>query len=128
MSDVEKLVPDHLWQLLQPWLPPPVLRPQGGGRARADERAVFAAIVFVLTTGCPWRSLPSSLGVAWQTAYRRFRHWTAVGVWPKLHRVVLDQLGRQGLVDWTRAVVDSASVRAEKGASAPALTPPIAAS
>ena len=36
------------------------------------------------------------------------------GLWPRLHRAVLDELG-SGQVDWSRAIVDSASVRAEKG-------------
>jgi hypothetical protein len=29
---------------------------------------------------------------------------------------VLDELGRRGLIDWSRAVLDAASVRARKGA------------
>ena len=29
---------------------------------------------------------------------------------------VLDELGSQGLIDWSRAVLDGASVRAKKGA------------
>jgi hypothetical protein len=30
---------------------------------------------------------------------------------------MLDQLGARGAIDWSRAVVDSISVRAEKGGS-----------
>jgi len=37
-------------------------RPQGGGTAVTDDRAVFTAIVFVLTSGCAWRHLPPSSG------------------------------------------------------------------
>jgi hypothetical protein len=33
-------------------------------------------------------------------------------VWARLHRLVLDQLGQQGLLDWSRAAVDS--VRAKR--------------
>ena len=29
---------------------------------------------------------------------------------------VLDELGSQGLIDWSRAVVDAAAVRAKRGA------------
>ena len=80
-----------------------------------DDRAVFTAIVFVLTSGCPWRYLPPSFGVTVPTAHRRFTEWTKAGVWRQLHRAVLDELGSQGLIDWSRAVLDGASIRAKKG-------------
>lgn len=98
-------------------MPPPVrTRPQGGGRSRTDARAVFTAIVFVLTSGCAWRHLPPSFGVRVPTAHRTFTEWTNTGLWRTLHRAVLDELGGQGLIDWSRAVLEGASVRAEKGA------------
>jgi hypothetical protein len=33
----------------------------------------------------------------------------------KIHHVLLDELGSQGQLDWSRAIVDGASVRAKKG-------------
>jgi hypothetical protein len=33
-----------------------------------------------------------------------------------LHRVLLDELGKAGLIDWSRASLDSASVPAKRGA------------
>lgn len=72
-------------------------------------------MVFVLTSGCAWRHLPPSFTVP--TAHRRFTDWTTAGLWPRLDRAVLDELGSQGLIDWSRAVLDAASVRAKKGAS-----------
>lgn len=47
-----RLVPDGLWELVGPLLPSFKSRPQGGGTAPRDERAVFAAVVYVLTSGC----------------------------------------------------------------------------
>jgi transposase len=47
-----RLVPNELWALAQPLIPGFDLRPQGGGTAPVDDRAVFTAIVFVLTSGC----------------------------------------------------------------------------
>ncbi len=34
------------------------VRPQGGGVANIDDEAVFAAIIYVLVSGCAWRALP----------------------------------------------------------------------
>ncbi|WP_408637527.1 IS5 family transposase [Nocardia terpenica] len=110
-----RLVPDELWALAEPLIPQFEARPQGGGTAPVDDRAVFAAIVFVLTSGCAWRYLPPSFGVTVPTAHRRFTAWTEAGVWRRLHRAVLDELGSQGMIDWSRAVLDGASVRAKRG-------------
>jgi transposase len=59
--------------------------------------------------------LPPSFGVPFQTAHRRFSQWTKAGTWPRLHRALLDELGGQGLVDWSRVIVDAACVRAKRG-------------
>ncbi|MGV9962204.1 transposase [Rhodococcus aetherivorans] len=65
-------------------------RPQGGGRATLDDRAVFAAIVYVLTSGCAWRHLPPSFGVSVPTSHRRFATWSTAEVFDELHRQVQD--------------------------------------
>ena len=77
---------------------------------------MFTAIAYVLTTGCAWRHLPAEVGVSKATAHRRFVAWTEAGLWRRLHRAVLDRLGEQASIDWSRAVVDAASVRAKRGA------------
>lgn len=110
-----QLVPDELWALVEPLIPRFAARPQGGGTAPVGDRAVFTAVVFILTSGCAWRYLPPSFGVTVPTAHRRFTEWTKAGLWRRLHRAVLDELGSQGLIDWSRAVCDGASVRAKKG-------------
>ncbi|MET8966099.1 transposase [Streptomyces sp. NPDC004074] len=56
----QRLVPDGLWSLVDPLLPSFSARPQGGGTAPVDERAVFTAVVYVLTSGCAWRHLPEN--------------------------------------------------------------------
>nr|WP_234342183.1 IS5 family transposase [Streptomyces leeuwenhoekii] len=109
-------MPDELWTLFRRVVPPTeVIRPQGGGRRRAGDRECLAAIIFVATTGCTWRQLPPVFGPAWPTVYRRFAQWSRERVWARLHRVILDQLGGRGELDWSRCAIDSVSVRAAKG-------------
>jgi transposase len=109
------LVPDMLWQAIQPLLPTPP--PRYGGRARVDDRACLAGIVYQLRTGVPWRLLPThELGCGSPvTCWRRLRDWQRAGVWQHLHHQLLDQLGREGRLDWSRASLDSISVRAKRG-------------
>lgn len=115
MSDVEKWCPESLWLLASSLLPDAPQRHQGGGRRRLDDRAVLAAIVYVLQTGCAWSALPSSFGVSAATAHRRFSEWVQAEVFTQLHETLLDLLGAAGEIDWTRASVDSMHVRAVKG-------------
>lgn len=110
---VERLVPDELWAQFQRAEPEAPVRPQGGGRHRHGDREVLAAIVFVATSGCTWQQLPSaSFGPSGATAHRRFAEWNQARVWGKLHRLVLDQIGSRGELDWSRCAIDSVNMRA----------------
>lgn len=98
------------------WCRSAPVRPQGGGRRRQHgDREVLAAIVFVATSGCTWNQLPPGFGPSGVTAFRRFTEWSEARVWARLHRLVLDELGAQGELDWSRCAIDSVSVRAAKG-------------
>ena len=69
-------------------------------------------------TATPKKKLPVELGFgSGITCWRRLRAWQEAGVWEKLHHAVLEQLGHDGALDWSRACLDSVSVRAKGGAS-----------
>ena len=121
------LVPDLLWEEIEPLLPPEPSKPDGG-RPRADNRACLTGIMFVLRTGCPWGMIPRELigGIDPTTCWRRFRDWTRARVWRKLHRRLLNRLRKQGILDLEYAAIDSASVRAVLGGITRAQTPRIA--
>jgi len=109
------LVSDGLWELVAPLLPPEPPRPKGG-RPRTPDRAALSGILFVLRSGIPWEMLPQEMGCgSGMTCWRRLQEWQAAGVWEQLHRVLLDRLRAADQIDWSRAVVDSASVRAVLG-------------
>ena len=110
------LVSNEMWALIEPLLPadPPKTK---GGRPRVADRAAFAGILYVLKTGIPWSMLPKELGCgSGVTCWRRLRGWQEAGVWRRFHKVLLNHLGKAGLLDWSRAALDSASVPAKKGA------------
>ena len=112
----DDLVPDQLWALVEPLLPVPPRPPYGGRHRAIPARNCFAAIVFMARTSTPWRLLPArELGCGSPTTcWRRLTEWAQAGVFDALHLAVLDRLGEQGRVDWSRASVDSMSVRARR--------------
>ncbi len=72
-------------------IPPSRVRPQGGGTQDTPDETLFAAIIYVLVSGCAWRVLPPCFGISsserlgrrrwviertmsWLTGYRRLNH------------------------------------------------------
>ena len=120
------LLPDELWAIVEPLLPPAPPRPKGG-RPRVPDRAALTGILFVLRSGIPWEMLVQEMGCgSGVTCWRRLRDWQVAGVWDRLHRTLLDRLGDAGRIDWSRASLDSATVPAKRGAMRSARIPPIA--
>jgi transposase len=112
----KQLVDDALWEVIKPLLPPPPKRTSTRGRPRLSDRAALTGILFVLRSGLPWEMLPKEMGCgSGMTCWRRLRDWHRAGVWRKLHRLLLSRLEQAGQLDWSRASIDSVSVRA-KGA------------
>lgn len=111
------LLDDRLWALIKPLLPPPKpRRKRYPGRKPLDHRQVLTGILFVLRTGIPWEALPQELGCgSGMSCWRRLQAWQHAGIWPRLHAVLLAKLHQANQLDWSRAVVDSSSVRAVFG-------------
>src|SRR5512144_1319811 len=120
------LVPEELWTLIAPLLPAEPPKPKGG-RPRIPDRATLTGILFVLRSGIPWELLPQEMGCgSGVTCWRRLRDWQQAGVWDRLHRTLLERLGRAARIDWSRASLDSRLVPAKRGAKLPAPIRPIA--
>jgi transposase len=119
---MRRLVDEELWELIEPLLPPEPDKSRGG-RPRVPDRAALEGIAYVLRSGIPWRMMPEELGCSGVTCWRRLRDWQEAGVWHELRRLLLEKLRRLGLLDWSRALVDSASVPAKKRAGKPVQIP-----
>jgi len=114
------LLPDELWERIEPLLPPEAPKPKGG-RPSVPNRAALTGILFVLKTGTPWEYLPQEMGCGCgMTCWRRLRDWQAAGVWKKIWLTLLDELGEAGAIDWSTSAFDSCSVRAVFGGRKPA--------
>jgi transposase len=111
------LLPDALWERIEPLLPKPKKRRfRYPGRKRIEDRKALIGILFVLKTGVPWEDLPQEMGCgSGMTCWRRLRDWQKAGVWQRLHEQLLAELNGAGQIDWSRAAVDSRSLRALGG-------------
>jgi transposase len=109
------LLPDELWEMIRPLLPPHPPQPKGG-RPFLDDRKVLTGIIFILKTGLPWEDLPQEMGCGCgMTCWNRLRDWQAAGVWDKIHQILLAHLRGADEIDFSRFVVDTGHVRAVGG-------------
>jgi transposase len=113
----KELVPDELWNIIEPILPPPKARRyRYPGRRPMDRRKALTGIIFVLKTGIPWEDLPQEMGCgAGMSCWRYLRDWQSAGVWEKIREVMLAKLNEADRIEWNRAVADSSSIKAVMG-------------
>jgi len=117
----KQLVSDELWTTIEPYIPIRSRRKRNPGRKPVPDRACLTGILFVLMSGIPWERLPQEMGCgSGMTCWRRLRDWNKAGVWKRVHHMLLDHLRSADELDFGRAVVDSATVRAVGGAKRPA--------
>jgi transposase len=97
------------WQSIAPHLPQAKLL----GRPRAtDLREAVNAMLYVLTTGCQWRLLPTDFP-PYTTVQRFFYGWRDDGTWRRINHHLLmaarEAMGREASP--SAGVIDSQSVR-----------------
>jgi transposase len=109
------LLPDDLWDLIEPLLPKHPPSPKGG-RPRLADRQTLTGIIFVLKTGLPWEDLPQEMGCGCgMTCWRRLLEWFLDGTWQKIHTLLLSRLRQRKRLDFARFLIDTSHVRAVGG-------------
>ena len=100
------------WRILRVLLP--VEREpgkRGRGRPPEDNRNIINGVLWRLRTGAPWRDVPEKYG-NWNSIYRRFRRWSACGVWESVATALAETMAESGHYN-----IDSTTVRAHVSAA-----------
>ena len=118
---------DEEWGHIEPLIPP--AKP-GGGKRCFDIREVVNAVMYVLSTGCQWRSLPKDLPPG-RMVHDYLSLWTWDGKLDRIHHALYvkcrEKAGRDASP--TACIIDSQSVKsAEKGGLASIATASMRAS
>jgi transposase len=117
-SLVDRLLPDQLWQHIQPLLPAPPPRPRGGVPRRVPDRNCVAALMFMARTSTPWSLLPATVGCgSATTCWRRLEEWARAGVFEQLQALLLDELGDAGGSTWAGSASTPSACGRLKGGS-----------
>jgi len=107
-------VTDEEWALIAPLIPP---AKRGGNKRTVIEREIVNGLMYILSTGCQWASLPKDLPPR-STVNDYFRRWDYDGTLDRIHHTLYvkcrELAGREASP--TAAIIDSQSVKsAEKG-------------
>ena len=103
---------DELWETIEPLIPKKKRRFRYPGQKSLLDRAVLTDPLSVLKTGIAWEDLPPEFGCgSGMTCWRRLQDLQKTGVWDKIHKVLLVKLRQAEQIDFSHAIVDSASAR-----------------
>lgn len=106
---IRHVVTDSEWNAIRFLLPKQ--RTGKRGRPWANHRRTVSGIFWILSTGAPWRDLPSEFG-AWQTVYKRFRRWCKTGLWQRVWSKLVNQFRKNDKLSFEVWMVDGSIVRA----------------
>ena len=109
------MLTEEQWAMIAPLLPGKKGDP---GRTGFDNRMSLEGMLWVLRTGAPWRDLPARFG-KWNSVYRRFRRWTASGVFDRMFGGLGDRDLGTVMIDGTIAKVHQHGAGARRHGATP---------
>jgi transposase len=112
-------VTDDTWKVIAPVLVVP--RKSKWGRPRADERACFEAILFVLHTGMQWKFLPRTFPPK-STVHDYLQTWVEREAFRDLLAKVVRMLVEEGRIDLQECFIDATFAPAKAGGEGVGLT------
>jgi transposase len=107
-------ISDELWEAVRPYIPVHLRdethqyqRKPGGGRKPPDKRRILEAILYVLRTGCQWKSIPKGSNV-----HRYFQIWAAAGFFESIWTAGLYEYDELKGLDWEWLSLDGCMTKA----------------
>ena len=110
---------DEQWEILKPVLEVP--RKSIFGRPRAEARAVFEAILFILHTGIQWKHLPRTFPPK-STVHDYLTLWSGRQSFRRLLAKIIRRLMQTGRIDLEQCYVDATFCPAKGGGVGVGLT------
>lgn len=107
-------VSDEFWEAVRGYIPEherdtgkTYQRKPGGGRKPPDKREILAAILYVLRTGCQWKSIPKGSNV-----HRYFQLWSSAGFFVSIWVAGVYEYDELQGLDWEWQSLDGCMTKA----------------
>jgi transposase len=114
LTDFARQLPEEVWALFQPLLPPVVWC--GNGRPPASNYACLHAVFYVLVSGIAWRMLPQGFP-SYKTVQRRLKVWRELDTFRTAWQQLAQRYEALHGINWDQILLDGAKKPAKKGAN-----------
>lgn len=120
LTDFVRGVPEEVWEVCAPILPPVVWC--GNGWPPYDNRECLHAALYVLVTGSGWQMLPQGFPSS-KTVQRRLKVWLAQDAFRRAWQQLAQRYETRYGINWDEVRLDGSKKPAKKGASRLARVP-----
>jgi transposase len=117
LTDFAREVPDEVWTLFAPILPPVVWC--GNGCPPYDNRECLHAVLYIWVTGIGWQMLPKGFP-SYKTVQRRLKVWLHQEAFRRAWQQLAQRYATLQGINWDEVLLDGSKKPAKKGASRPA--------
>jgi transposase len=112
LTDFARQLPEEVWQLFQPLLPPVVWC--GNGRPPASNYDCLQALFYVLVSGIAWRMLPKGFP-SYKTVQRRLKLWLQRDTFRTAWQQLAQRYEVWHGINWDQILLDGSKKPAKKG-------------
>jgi len=120
LTDFVRGVPDDVWAVFEPLLPPVVWK--GKGRKPKSNRECLHALRYALAAGIAWEMLPACLP-SYKTVQRRLTVWLRLDVFHTAWAQRAQRYQRLHGLNWDQVLLDGSKKPSKKGGNKPAHRP-----
>lgn len=112
LSSLARRLPESVWAVFEPILPPVVWC--GEGRKPASNHACLHALLYVLITGIGWEYVPSCFPCG-KTIQPRLDRWLEWDAFREAWRRLAEEHHRSHGVNWDQVLVDGSKKPSKEG-------------
>ena len=118
LTDFVRDVPDDVWAVFEPILPPVVWK--GNGRKPKGNRECLHGLFYLLIAGIGWEMLPVCFP-SYKTIQRRLKRWLELDCFHQAWTQLAQRYERLRGINWDKVLLDGSKKPAKKGVKTPAL-------
>jgi transposase len=112
LTDFARQLPEEVWQLFQPLLPPVVWC--GNGRPPASNYDCLHALFYILVSGIAWRMLPKGFP-SYKTVQRRLTLWLQRDAFRTAWQQLAQRYEVLHGINWDQILLDGSKKPSKKG-------------
>ena len=112
LTDFVRDVPQDIWAVFEPILPPTVWK--GNGRKPKSNRECLHALLYVLVSGIAWEMLPACFP-SYKTVQRRLTQWLKRDVFHTAWKQLAQRYEHLHGINWDQILLDGSKKPSKKG-------------